>query len=184
MLHKDYNQHHQVLSKVLTDHFDKDSQVTGIEIGTYCGDSGRTILWALPQCKLYTIDPWLHMDGHGFEAGEPQPYHDKNKELAYSRLYCDDFKDRVEILEMSSQKAHHLLTQERGIEKVDFVWIDGNHEVDGFISDLELFGPMVKEGGILGGHDFLQVWPLSQVILDRFGSKLWSGPDFAWWVYK
>src|SRR5580692_4142286 len=89
--------HHQVLMKVLGEYFDKTEPIVGIELGTYCGDSARSILWELPNVKLYTVDPWIHRPGSEFEAGELQPFHDKNKDLAYSRLVNSDFGDRVEI---------------------------------------------------------------------------------------
>jgi predicted O-methyltransferase YrrM len=181
---KDYKQHHQVLEKVLQDHFGVDGEVSGIEIGTYCGDSARIILRALPKCKLITMDPWIHRDLSEYEAGEPQSYHDGNRELALSRLMVDEFKDRLTVLHMTSEDAHEVITKQMGIEKVDFVWVDGNHEVPAFKKDIELYEPMVKEGGIFGGHDFGMVGALTEVIFKTYEGKIWSGPDFAWWTYK
>lgn len=178
------NSHHQVLEKVLLEHFGREAEVVGIDIGTYCGDSARLMLWTLPKAKVFTIDPWIHNPGHEFEAGEPQSYHNGNKELALQKFSAEDIKDRVTVLEMTSEEAHRHITQVLGIEKVDFVWIDGNHEPDAVAKDIELFFPMVKEGGLFGGHDFGQIWPLTQIIFNRFPGKLWSGPDFAWWVYR
>ncbi len=176
--------HHQVLKKVLLEHFGENAEVVGIDIGTYCGDSAREMLWTLPKAHVYTIDPWIHNPGHEFEAGEPQQFHNNNKELALQKFSADDIKDRIHVLEMTSEQAHHHLNFNLGIKKVDFVWIDGNHEADGVRKDIELFFPMVKDNGIFGGHDFGQIWPLTSIIFEKFSSKLWSGPDFAWWTYR
>lgn len=39
-------------------------------------------------------------------------------------------------------------------ELVDFVYIDGNHQEEFVIQDIENYFPLVRPGGILGGHDF------------------------------
>lgn len=177
-----YN-HHQVLMDVLIKHFGTEKPVVGIDIGTYCGDSARAMLWALPQAHVYTIDPWIHNPGHEFEAGEPQPFHNGNKELALRKFAAPDIEGRVTVLEMTSSEAFHHITESLGIKQVDFVWIDGNHEPDAVRSDIDTFFPLVKPEGIFGGHDFGQIWPLTSIIFEKFGGKIWSGPDFAWWVY-
>jgi predicted O-methyltransferase YrrM len=169
---------------VLIKHFGTEKPVVGIDIGTYCGDSARAMLWALPQAHVYTIDPWIHNPGHEFEAGEPQPFHNGNKELALRKFAAPDIEGRVTVLEMTSSEAFHHITENLGIKQVDFVWIDGNHEPDAVRSDIDTFFPLVKPEGIFGGHDFGQIWPLTSIIFEKFGGKIWSGPDFAWWVYR
>jgi hypothetical protein len=39
-------------------------------------------------------------------------------------------------------------------ELVDFVYIDGNHQEEFVIEDIENYFPLIRQGGILGGHDF------------------------------
>jgi predicted O-methyltransferase YrrM len=38
-------------------------------------------------------------------------------------------------------------------KKVDFLFIDGDHTYDGVKKDFELYGPLVKSGGIVAFHD-------------------------------
>jgi predicted O-methyltransferase YrrM len=170
--------HHQVLQKLLTNEFGGDEGTVGVEIGTFCGDGSRAILNALPDCTLYTIDPWKHVDGKEFEAGNPQEYHDKNRESALAKL--EAFGDRVKICHCTSEVAYDNVIP-RG---VDFVWIDGDHSGDVVKKDIEMYEPLVKPGtGLIGGHDFGQVWPLTDIIFKKFDSALNSGNDFTWWVY-
>ena len=157
----------------------KDFSVIGIEIGTGCADLTRTILWALPGAFLYTIDSWEHRDGAEFEAGEAQEKHDRTKEEALKRLAAPDVKDRVRILHMKSRDALSLVPS-----SVDFVWIDGDHSQEGITTDLDLYYPLVKEGGIFGGHDYGQCHPLTEIIFERFGDRIKTGDDFTWWVIK
>jgi len=173
--------HHQVLIKLFKEHFSNNSDVTGVEIGTFCGDSARAILWTLPNCStLYSIDPWKHFDQKQFEAGEQQPYHDNNTTLALSKFEAPDIKGRIVQLEMTSVEAYELLKD----KKFDFVWIDGSHEGVDFKKDIELYQPLVKEGGIFGGHDFGQIPEVTEIVFKSFDRALWSGNDFTWWVLK
>ena len=59
--------HHQQLIKLLNEHFGG-YPVTGIEIGTSCGDLVRNlIINKVGVQKIYTIDPWVHVEGKQFE---------------------------------------------------------------------------------------------------------------------
>ncbi len=40
------------------------------------------------------------------------------------------------------------------IPPVDFVWVDGNHAYEYVKSDLELYWPLIRAGGIMCGHDY------------------------------
>ena len=176
-----YLSHHQQLVKLLKDRFG-DKEILGIEIGTFCGDSAIQILNAFPNCKLFTVDPWEHRDKAEFEAGELQPYHDKNMHLALERL--KQFYPRCEVLHMKSKEAVATLLKTNPDIKFDFVWIDGDHSEEGITTDIELFDGMIKEGGLIGGHDYGQCHPLTEIIAKRYDKEINSGNDYAWWVYK
>jgi len=47
-------------------------------------------------------------------------------------------------------------------DTLDFVFIDGNHE--DLMNDIKVWYPKVKDGGIIGGHDYSNGWP--QVVKD------------------
>ena len=38
-------------------------------------------------------------------------------------------------------------------EKLDFVYIDGNHAYEYVKKDIGLYYPKLKKGGVIGGHD-------------------------------
>ena len=176
--------HYQSLGKLFKEHFGERESVSGIEIGTKCADATRTILWTLTQCQLYTIDPYEHRDKAEFEAGEPQPYHDQNKEFAEKRLLLPEFGDRVVMLIMRSSEAHKWITDKNPGKLFDFVHVDGDHSAEGITSDIELYFPLVKEGGIFFMHDVGLVHPLTEIIEEKFGDRLYRGGDFTGWVVK
>lgn len=53
-------------------------------------------------------------------------------------------------------------------EKVDFVYIDGNHKYKYVKKDLENYYPLVKKGGVFGGHDFgnLEFQGVAQAVME------------------
>jgi len=175
-----------VVQDLFKRHF-KDVRVTGIEIGTKCADLTVAILSALPNCFLYTIDPWEHREGdqvppgdEPYEAGQPQSYHDNNKSHAIKRLMVPEYKNRVIIIQHKSSDVSDRFTK----EGFDFVWIDGDHSKSGITRDLELYYPLVKPGGIFGGHDYLQCHPLTEIIKERFDDRIITGDDFTWYIIK
>lgn len=176
--------HHQVVVELFQRHFAGRKEISGIEIGTQCGDLTRQILWSLPQAQLYTIDPWEHRDKAEFEAGEPQEYHDNNRQFAEERLWAPEFKDRVVVLAMRSADAQPWIVERNPGKKFDFVWIDGDHSEQGIVTDLDLYESLVAEGGILGGHDCGLAHPLTEIILKRFDRSLNTGNDYTWYVFK
>jgi len=168
--------HHQQVLQVLKERFG-DKEIVGIEIGTACGDLTKTLLREFPNLKkLYTIDPWTHRDGAEFEASLPQDHHNIAKEHAYNAL--KEFGDRVVILPMGSDEAVRLMS-----EYVDFVWIDGDHTGEQVKRDIDNYDPLIRDGGIIGGHDFGQVPHLTEQIKAKYGEEIKSGGDFTWWVY-
>ena len=177
----------QVVQELFQKHFKEEALTRGIEIGTKCADLTLAILNALPNCFLYTIDPWKHKSRDDlipgdelYEAGEPQDYHDRNKENTKRRLSVPEYKDRVVIIDKKSSDAAEMFYP----EGFDFVWIDGDHSKSGITSDLDLYYKFVKKGGIFGGHDYGQCHPLTEIIKERFGERIITGDDFTFWVIK
>ena len=174
---------YQITTKLLQESFGGQKEVCGIEIGTKCGDLTRTALWALPQCQLYTIDPYEHRDGAEFEAGEMQDYHNQNHAFAETRLLIPEFGDRVVMLIMRSKDAYPWIIEKNPGKKFDFLLVDGDHSEEGIKTDLDLYYPLVKEGGFAIFHDFGQCHPLSEILQERFKDKIQVGGDFTGYVF-
>ena len=154
----------------------KDKKITGVEIGTGGGSGSVAMLMRIPNLvKLYCVDPWKHVDDSLFEANRPQDWHDLMYNAAIKRL--KEYENRAVILKMGSDEAVNHIP-----DGVDFVWIDGNHEEDQVRRDIVNWLPKVREGGIIGGHDY-QISYIRDIVKEELG---WhnTGEDFTWWKIK
>lgn len=177
---KKVKRHHDQVKEVLKDCF-QEFPFEGIEIGTNAGDLTRTLLRDFPNLKkLFTIDPWSHFPGAEFEAGHGQEYHDEQKKAAYEKLM--PYKDRVEVFQMTSDDFFALSWPRK--EETDFVWIDGHHSYAQAKRDIENAIMVVREGGVIGGHDYGLVGGVTKAVDEICGDNdLDTGGDFTWWFY-
>lgn len=171
--------HHHQCVEVLREHF-KGKKIEGIEIGTNAGDLTVTLLRDLSNLSfLDTIDPWKYFEGQQFEAGNQQDYHNRQMEAAFKRL--EQYRQRVKMHRMTSDKFFKLFPN---IE-VDFVWIDGHHEYGQVKKDIQNAKNVVKDGGIVGGHDYGLVADVKKAVHEEFNeNEVFKGGDFTWWIYK
>lgn len=123
-----------------------------LEIGTCRAENACKFLEDCPLITLLeTVDPFLPFNditgGINFERTE------MFKQLAIKNL--DEYKDRACLHQMTSENFF-----EQAMDKTyDVVFIDGNHDYDFVLNDLEHSFKLLNNGGIFSGHD----WSLSTV---------------------
>ena len=99
-----------------------------VEVGSYGG--GTAVIIAEYVDLVVSIDiAWL--------GGLPE--HDKIKPI---------IADSKEALDM-------VKTQIAPAQKIDFLFIDGDHTYEGVKRDWEIYSPLVKKGGVVMFHDIL-----------------------------
>lgn len=113
----------------------------GAEIGVFKGE--YTLKMAEVGLKIFAIDPWT-------------AYHDFPDQNVMDGFY-EETKERlinadVEIMRMGSIDAVGQFKD----ESLDFVYIDGDHELKGVLDDIWHWYPKVKRGGIIAGHDYIK----------------------------
>ena len=59
-----------------------------------------------------------------------------------------------------------------GDEKVDFLFIDGDHTYEGVKRDFEMYSPLVKEGGIVAFHDICPHPPETKCEVSKFWNEV------------
>lgn len=127
----------------------------GVEIGTERGFFAETICEFNPQIKLYVVDPWEAYKGY-------RDYTDKDKLVneiyKYAKRRLEPIKN-CEIIKDFSMEAIKRFKD----NSLDFVYIDGNHELPFVLHDILYWARKVKKGGIISGHDYTK--------LKRFHSK-------------
>lgn len=118
-----------------------------IEVGVFCGKS----MWATTggmskDAKFYGIDLFEPWDAC------PVPTSDWIYKIAVELAIATGPK--VELLKMDSISAARHLLKELGPKSVDSIFLDGNHYYAEVCAEIEEFGPLLKDDGILAGHDY------------------------------
>jgi len=134
------------------------------------------------------VDPW-HTEGIVKDTPEEVE--------AAARRNVRAFGDRAMIVKMTSVAAADYLLDGGLAGKVDFVYIDALHDEENVRNDINAWWPLVREGGLLMGHDYGRErppktqpgtpdWAVKKVVDDwanSLGLKV-SARDFTWSVKK
>jgi predicted O-methyltransferase YrrM len=124
--------------------------LTGVEIGVCGGEHALSLLENLSIKRLYLIDPYDMYEDYSEgkkHYGVDQPPLDQTELLA--RELLKKHQDKIVWIRKLSADAVKDIS-----EKIDFVYIDGNHAEPYVKEDIENYFPLLKKGGVIGGHDF------------------------------
>lgn len=154
-------------------------ELVGAEVGVLTGENAESMIKELNLKKLYLIDPYKvyedYQDKSQFSQEQLDNYKAGVKEIA-------DQLDFVEFIEEDSISALHNIT-----EKLDFVYLDANHKYEYIINDIRNYWNLLKEGGILAGHDFTNGQEdVIQAVLDftRENNLTFNTENSDWWIIK
>jgi SAM-dependent methyltransferase len=166
---------------------------TLVEVGCKEGRTTGHILKTVPDSRVIAIDPWCAMpDQKEVKGGETYEEWDFAKIEATFWENVGENKDRCTMLRMTSEEAAAQWTPE-WIEAnflppaaVDAIFIDAAHDYESVKKDVRLWWPMIREGGILIGHDANHKWPgVERAIADSFDlMRVGFAPDSIWFVLK
>ena len=151
-------------------------ELVGIEIGVWKGKNALSILQNLNIKRLYLIDPYKPFIAKKNNYKDPT----ESKIEAHDKL--KEYKNKIIFIEKTSDEAVHLIK-----EQVDFVYIDGLHKYKYVSADIKNYYPLVKKGGVLGGHDFCLVWRGLMIKVISFAIanfKYLHKKEKDWWVVK
>lgn len=77
-------------------------------------------------------------------------------------LYKSFAKDgqRIDLLQANSHTKEALESVKKALagEKLDFLFIDGDHSYEGAKADYKMYAPLVRRGGMVAFHDVVK-WP-------------------------
>jgi len=150
-------------------HF-KNRGLIGVEIGVWKGEHACSLLKELSLRTLYAIDP--------YEPFDEMSMTEDIKKTAVKKL--NKFRGRVKFIFKHSETAVHDIQ-----EKVDFVYIDGRHAYESVKKDINLYWPLIKEGGVLCGHD-INIYGVARAVVEFCKAKglIFRGSDIDWWIVK
>lgn len=123
----------------------------GVEIGTDQGEYAEVLSKIIPDLRLFCIDPWKAV------AYEPNEQPESKEDQSFFDNRYEETKDRLKdyntaIFRKTSIEALPLFND----NSLDFVYIDGNHDLLNVIQDIHYWLKKVKPGGILSGHDYVR----------------------------
>jgi len=131
-----------------------------IEVGSWIGHGTCILGLGLrgKRAKLYAID---RFDTKGLSTDGDMSYHKALKKITTTLSQREMFDlnlehfglgDIVEPVVGDSESAIGLLPLKN--ESVDLIFIDGGHDLATVRRDIELYLPLVKQGGVVAFHDF------------------------------
>jgi predicted O-methyltransferase YrrM len=124
------------------------------EIGVYRGRFAASLLAACPRIeRYYMIDPWRHLDDWNKPANKDDDVFARFRREALDKT--KQWADKRVVLRGTT--AEVIADVPDGT--LDFAYIDGDHTLRGITIDLARVYPKVREGGWIGGDDFVRsIW--------------------------
>jgi len=150
----------QVLLSILK----KGKILSMLEIGTANG--GTLYLFTRmvdPNAKIISLD----LPGGKFGGG-----YNKYRRSFYTKFARKN--QRLSLIRADSHSPSSLL-KIRSIlngQKLDFLFIDGDHSYEGVKQDYQLYNPLVKVGGIIALHDICKHPPEAHCEVSRFWNEI------------
>ena len=150
-------------------------KLIGVEIGVDEGVNAENILTKLSIERLYLIDSYIPYkeDGKYFVTTGKEV-------LARKRL--SKFQSKIVFLIEKSEDVVSNIPN-----NLDFVYIDGNHSYESVKQDIQNYYPKIRDGGVLGGHDFARnfLGVLTAVLefVKEENLKLYRR-NVDWWIVK
>ena len=156
--------------------FGSRKDLVGAEIGVQAGRmASRMLAWDAVK-DYWCIDPWRPYDGY-------LKFPDSHKIFFHNFLNrAAMWAEKVRILTLSSVEAATVFKP----ETFDWVFIDGNHEYEYVGNDIIAWGPLVKKGGWLCGHDYDRdgCSGVKTAVDEIFPTQVETGPDYTWFVQR
>jgi|ERR1035437_1914522 predicted O-methyltransferase YrrM len=137
-----------------------------LEVGSFCGRSSFAWANSIPtSATLYCVDPWegviipneyQQIGNLGWSMSKQQKFTTIPDDMIFIGTLNDflhNTSDCKNIITKQGYSAEILPTFTD--TKFDLIFLDGDHTNPIFKSDLRLSYPLIKQGGILCGHDFI-----------------------------
>lgn len=122
------------------------------EVGVAEGNNSWFMVNTWPIKLLYCVDAWQTLDQRG-DGSLPQVWHDQNFDKFFDRMMPMVDSGKVKVLRGLSVEMAKQVPD----ESLDLLYLDGDHNYEGVKADLAAWFPKVKPGGVISGHDYMNV---------------------------
>jgi predicted O-methyltransferase YrrM len=135
-----------------------------LEIGTYRGGTLYLLCaFSTPNAKIISLDLPRGQFGGGYHWAK----------IPLFKL----FRRKNQTLKLVRADSHQPLTKKRvenilAGEKLDFLFIDGDHTYEGVKQDFEMYAPLVRKGGTVVFHDIAEHLPEEHCEVAKFWDEI------------
>lgn len=148
---------------------------TMVELGSYQGESTAIFASNMSNLEiLYAVDPWVNGYAPGDICSDGYPM----------SIVESNFDHRVK--KYPTVKKVKTMSQDFVVKipdaSLDFVYVDANHSYESCLADIKAWLPKVKQGGYIGGHDYLSACFIGVVnaVNEVFGKPDLLFDDTSW----
>jgi predicted O-methyltransferase YrrM len=167
------------------------SAKTFVEVGCKEGRTTGFLLENLPELQVIAIDPWAPVANADEDYSNwdfDQIEKDFWANVGENRMRCHQYPATsiviaTGLLEMRQRSAYFGAAPPAPF---DMVFIDAGHDYDNALADIKAWWPLVREGGILCGHDYQHNFPgVMRAVAKAFPLiRVAVCPDSVWVVQK
>jgi hypothetical protein len=166
---------------------------TFVEVGCKEGRTTGHVLKNVPDSCVIAIDPWCAMpDQRGVVGGETYEEWDfaAIEKQFWENVGTDHQDMRVNMKRHTSEHCARVMSEWKDVDgkpfRADLVFIDAAHDYENVKLDIQRWWPLVRDGGMLVGHDFNHKWPgVERAVADSFDLfSVGCAPDSIWFVIK
>lgn len=150
-----------------------------VEVGSWYGKSTAYMASRLamrqPLVQFFAVDQWLEGRTNNGQQEYRGMFHEFLQNMLRGKL--------IEFIAPLRTFSHHA-AQFFDAESVSFCFIDADHTYEAVKLDLQSWYPRIKKGGLIGGHDYHNVYSgVTQAVEEFFGSPV-QQVDSSWLVQK
>lgn len=155
-----------------------------VEIGSFRGRSLASVAENIKRKRLRVLSVDIFDKVISEDYVEPDVYAKREGMLDDFLLTIEQFgiREHVDVLAAKSIDAAKMLSD----QQFDLVFIDADHSYEAVKADIEAWWPLVKEGGIMAGHDYdhnTRQWlGVYKAVHEKFGQPYFG--CFIWAVRK
>lgn len=149
-------------------------KIIACEVGVYRGYTSNFILKELNVNHLFLIDPFINDYNNAPEKSDA-------KEWEKDAHRLDKRYNNLTWIKEFSNKGFKKISK-----RIDFCYIDGNHNYKYVKEDLENYWKLINKKGIMAGHD-IQFEGVSNAVIEfaeKYNLKISFGDRRDWWIVK
>ena len=134
-----------------------------VEIGSFLGSSSCFIAAGITEnSKLYCIDTW---GNHAMKYVETDI--DANERDTYDEFNSNTNKYKNKIVQLRGWSYDKIIDLKTQVNKIDFLFIDGDHNYEGVKKDWDLYNGLLENGSVVAFHDVEWAEGVNKVISEN-----------------